>query len=90
MRHFVLALAIASLPLTAAASAEPAKAPVRDASQPVVQDTGVLVASADAVGSPVADDQHPQVQPQASDPAKPVRHARVTSCRCGDQTPPSN
>ena len=87
MRRFVLALATASLPLTAAVSAEPAKAPVRDASQPVVEETPVLVASADAV-SALADKK--PAQPQASDPAKPTRHARVTSCRCGDQTPPSN
>lgn len=90
MRGFVLAIAIASLPLTAAVSAEPAKAPVRDANQPVVQDTSVLVASADAVSAPVSDNQQPQIQPQASDSAKPARHARVTSCRCGDQTPPGN
>jgi hypothetical protein len=87
MRRFVLAIAIASLPLTAAVSAEPAKAPVRDASQPVVEDTPLLVASADTV-SALADKK--PAPPRASDPAKPVRHARVTSCRCGDQTPPSN
>jgi hypothetical protein len=87
MRRFVLAIAIASLPLTAAVSAEPAKAPVRDASPPAIEDTPVLVASADTV-SALADKK--PAQPQASDPAKPARHARVTSCRCGDQTPPSN
>jgi hypothetical protein len=87
MRRFVLAIAIASLPLTAAVSAEPAKAPVRDASQPAIEDTPVLVASADTV-SALADKK--PAQPQASDPAKPAGHARVTSCRCGDQTPPSN
>jgi hypothetical protein len=89
MRRFVLAVATASLPLTAAVSAEPAKAPVRDASQPVVKDTPVLVASADTINAPLPDNQQPQV-PQASDPAKPARHARVSTCRCGDQTPPSN
>lgn len=90
MRRFVLALAIASLPLTAAVSAEPAKAPVREASQPVVQDNPVLVASADTVSATLTDSKQPESQPQASDPAKRVRHARVTSCRCGDQVPPSN
>ena len=87
MRCFVLALAVASLPLAAAQSAEPAKAPVHDASQPVGQETPVLVASADTVSESAQDDRQPQVQPQASDPAKPARHARVSSCRCGDQTP---
>ena len=87
MRRFVLALAIVSLPLTAAVSAEPAKAPVRDASQPVTEETPVLVASADTVSA--LPDKKP-TQPQASDPAKPARHARVSTCRCGDQTPPSN
>jgi len=88
MRRIVLALATAALPLTAAVSAEPAKAPVRDASQPVEQNTPVLVASADTVSVSLAAKK--PVQPQASDPAKPARHARVSSCRCGDQTPPSN
>jgi hypothetical protein len=87
MRRFVLAFAIASLPVTAALSAEPAKAPVRDASQPVGQDTPMLVASADTGSEAASDNRQPQVLPQAPDPAKPARHARVTSCRCGDQTP---
>jgi hypothetical protein len=87
MRRIVLALATAALPLTAAVSAEPAKAPVHDASQPVAEDTPVLVASADTV-SALADKK--PAQPQASDPAKPARHARISSCRCGDQTPPSD
>ena len=88
MRRFVLALAIAALPLTAATSAEPPKAPVRDAAQPIAQDAPVLVASADTVGASLEDKK--PAQPQASDPAKPIRHARVSSCRCGDQNPPSN
>jgi hypothetical protein len=84
----VLALATAALPLTAAVSAEPAKAPVHDASQPVAEDTPVLVASADTVSLSLPDKK--PAQPQASDPAKPARHARISSCRCGDQTPPSD
>ena len=87
MRRFVLALAVSALPFTAAMSAEPAKAPVREASQPIVQDNNVMVASADSVSASDTNDRQPQAQPQASDPAKPARHARVSSCRCGDQTP---
>jgi hypothetical protein len=31
--------------------------------------------------------QQPQQAPDAAPPARPVRHARVTTCRCGDQDP---
>jgi len=46
----------------------------------------VVVASAEGVDNPevIVDQQQEQ---QASEPAKPARHARITSCRCGDQTP---
>jgi hypothetical protein len=35
------------------------------------------------------EEQTPAAQPRQieADPAKPVRHARVTTCRCGDQDP---
>ena len=87
MRPYVLVLAASSLPLTAAVSAEPAKAPVRNASQPVEQGTPVFVAAAESGAAAEANDPQPQPQPQVADPAKPARHARVGSCRCGDQTP---
>ena len=85
MRVRQLVAAIAMLSLSAAASADPAKAPVHKADQPVSQ-TSVEVASADDTAIPAATDQQ---QPQA-DPAKPVRHARVTTCRCGDQANPGS
>ena len=85
MRLSVLAVAVASLSLAAAVSAEPPKAPVHPARQPINQSTPVVVASADDVDTTEAVEQ--QQEQQASEPAKPARHARVTSCRCGDQTP---
>jgi hypothetical protein len=74
----MIAIAITS---AVAGAAEPAKAPVQKAQQPA-DNPPVLVASATAV--PIA-----QALPQenAVDPGKPVRHARVTTCRCGDQNP---
>ena len=80
MRIRLLVTAIASLSLAAAGSAEPPKAPVQKAEQPAGQQP-VIVAAADETSQPAAGD------PQASAPAKPARHARVTTCRCGDQTP---
>ena len=80
MRIRLLVTAIASLSLAAAGSAEPPKAPVQKAEQPAGQ-RPVIVAAADETSQPATGD------PQASAPAKPARHARVTTCRCGDQTP---
>lgn len=85
MRIRPLVAAIAMLSLSTVASADPAKAPVHKADQPVSQNS-VEIASADDPSTPVASDQQ---QPQA-DPAKPVRHARVTTCRCGDQANPGS
>ena len=81
-----LTVAIAMLSMPAGAYADPAKAPVHDVAQPANQAPTVEIASADD-GSAAAANAQPQ--PQA-DPAKPVRHARVSACRCGDQTPGSN
>jgi hypothetical protein len=80
MRIRLLFTAVASLSLAAAGSAEPPKAPVQKAEQPAGQQP-IVVAAADEAPQAGADD------PQASTPAKPARHARVTSCRCGDQNP---
>lgn len=79
MRIRLLVTAATSLSLAAAGWAEPPKAPVRKAEQAAGQQP-IVVAAADET-QPVAGD------PQASAPAKPVRHARVTSCRCGEQNP---
>lgn len=81
-----LMVAIAMLSIPAGAYAEPAKPAVHDAAQPTNQAPAIEIASADD-GSAAAANAQPQ--PQA-DPAKPVRHARVSACRCGDQTPGSN
>lgn len=80
MRIRLLVTAAATLALAAAGSAEPPKVPVQKAEQPADQQP-VVVAAADETVQPAPND------PQASTPAKPVRHARVTTCRCGDQNP---
>ena len=85
VRQFVIAIAAAAL--ASAATAEPPKAPVRNAGQPAETQPPVVVASAEQVRTPapVAD-----AQAQAAAPAKRVRTARVSSCRCGGQTPSGN
>ena len=81
MRAHLLIVAVSGLSLAAAVAAEPAKAPVRKAEQPVGQEVNVVIASAEDVRAPAAGEQ------QAAAPAKRERRARVTTCRCGDQTP---
>jgi hypothetical protein len=73
---------ISGIALAAPVSAEPAQAPVQKTEQRTEQPV-VLMAAA----SEVPDAQPQQPSPIASAPAKPIRHARVTSCRCGDQNP---
>ena len=81
-----LTVAIAMLSLSTAAFADPAKAPVHKADQPANQAPSVETASADETATDVATEQ----QQPVADPAKAARHARVTTCRCGDQTNPGN
>ncbi|MGI8706305.1 MAG: hypothetical protein ACR2JJ_11040 [Sphingomicrobium sp.] len=82
MRVRLLIAALSGLSLaTAAAAVEPAKAPVRTADQPADQDIKVIIAAADEVHTPAGADRH------AAALAKRERRARVTTCRCGDQTP---
>jgi hypothetical protein len=81
MRARILMI-LAGLALAAPLAAEPAEVKVQKTDQAAERPV-VLMASAAEV---------PQVQaqkqsPNATAPAKQVRHARVTSCRCGDQTP---
>lgn len=78
MRGRLFAFGAAGLFVTAAALAEPAKAPVQKAAQPADQRAEVVVASADNV--PPANTGGNQV----ATPAKKVRKARVIDCRCGD------
>ena len=81
MRARLLIVAVSGLSLGAAAAAEPAKAPVRSADQPAKQVAPVVLASADEIRAPAEAEQ------QTAAPAKRERRARVTTCRCGDQTP---
>ena len=85
MRAHLFAIAVAGLTIAAAASADPAKAPVSNAGQASNQPAPVMVAAADAASDQSAEEQQQQQQPSATD--KPIRHARVTTCRCGGQTP---
>ena len=80
MRGHLLIVAAAGLSLCGAAAAEPAKAPVRKAEQPAEQPVQVVVAAADQASTPAAPGA------AASAPVKRERKARVTTCRCGDQT----
>lgn len=81
MRAHILMI-VSGIALAAPVSAEPAQAPVQKADQRAEQPV-VLMAAASEV--PEAQPQQPS--PIANAPVKPVRHARVTSCRCGDQNP---
>ncbi len=83
VRNFVIAIAVAAI--AGAASAEPAKAPARNASQPAGTQPPVVVASATPTATPAL-----IAQAQSSAPAKRVRTARVGNCRCGGQTPTEN
>jgi len=80
--HGITALIAASL--ATAAAAEPAKAPVQQADRPPAASTIAVVASAEPVRAPeiIAAEQRDAA------PAKRVRTARVTTCRCGGQAPP--
>lgn len=82
-RQFVIAIAAAAI--AGAVSAEPPKAPVRNADQPANTQPPVIVASADAVRTPIG-----VAAAQSTAPAKRVRTARVSSCRCGGQTHEQN
>ena len=82
MRVRSLMIAAAALLLVQPASAEPVKAPVQKAEQPASDAAPVIIAAADTLVGP-----QPKEEPQAAPPAKPLRHARVTTCRCGDQNP---
>lgn len=85
MRACLLLITSATLGFGPAALAEPAKAPVQKAEQPADRPVEIVIASADQARPSASIDQH--------DPAAaPVkrRAARVTTCRCGGQTPTDN
>lgn len=75
-------IASAALAIAPAAGAEPAKPDVRPQAQPTDRPAAVVLASAEQVRPPV-----PAGEEQAAVPAKKPRAARVTSCRCANQTP---
>ena len=74
--RFVL-IAAASLVTSSAFAADAPTVPVHPASQP--QSSPVVLASADQVRAPSAEQQAPAPQKR--------RIARVTTCRCGDPQP---
>jgi anti-sigma-K factor RskA len=84
MRAHILTIA-AAMTLAAPAASEPAKTPVQDPRGTVEQPVVLMAAAADV--PQVQQPQQPQQAPSAAAAAKPVRHARVTTCRCGDQNP---
>lgn len=83
-RRCVIAIT-AAVAVAAGAQAEPTKAPVRNGEHAAEVPAPVVVASAETVKSPapVAEAQTPAEQ-------KRVRKARVSTCRCGVQTPAAN
>ena len=83
MRAHLFAIAVVSLAAAPAVAADSPTAPVTKAGQPANQSQPVLVQAADPVATPTT---QPAEQPHPS-AEKPARHARVTTCRCGDQTP---
>ena len=72
--------AVAMLAVGTAAVAEPPKAPAQAPPQQANYPAKVMLASADQVATPAPADQ------SASQPPKRPRAARVTTCRCGDQS----
>lgn len=80
MRAPVLMIAIA-ITSVAANAAEPMRAPVQKVEQ-TEDNPPVVVAS--ATQAPLVQTVPPE---KSADPVKPIRHARATTCRCGDQTP---
>jgi hypothetical protein len=75
-----LMIAAAALTCASIAAAEPAKPAPREASANTSRPAAVVLASAEQVSTPVQAAQDPNAAP-----VKPVRHGRVTTCRCGDQ-----
>ena len=81
MRLHRLATAVAAFSVAVTAPAEPPKAPVQRAEASPAQPAPVVIAAADETQQLPAGDAQPNA------PVKPLRHARVTTCRCGDQNP---
>ena len=75
-----LVIAAAALTIASIAAAEPAKPEAREASANAARPASVVLASAEQVPTRLPTTQDPNATP-----AKPVRHGRVTTCRCADQ-----
>ena len=76
-----------AMSLTTLAAAEPVKADVAGSTPPANRPAEVVLASAEQVSAPLpaVQDQSAAAQTPAATPVK-KRAARVTTCRCGDQT----
>jgi len=81
MRAHILTIAVA-VTLAAPVGAEPAKSPAPKPDARVEQPVVLIAAAAE-----VPQLQQPLQSPDAAAPGKPARHARVSTCRCGDQNP---
>ena len=80
-----LMIVSAALVYAGAAAAEPAKPASTTAAQPANdRPAEVVLASADQTITTT-----PVAQAQSATPAKKPRAARVTTCRCAGQTPPT-
>jgi hypothetical protein len=77
-----LLIAAAALTIASIAAAEPAKPPAREGNANATRPAAVMLASAEQIPTQVPT----ATQDANAAPAKPVRHGRVTTCRCGDQT----
>ena len=74
-----------ALSLTVPAAAEPAKPVAPEASRPESRPAEVVLASAEQVSVALPAVQDPAAAPPVAAPVK-KRAARVTTCRCADQT----
>jgi hypothetical protein len=74
----LFAIAVAAAAVASGAYAEPTKPTVRTGEQAAEVQQRVVVASADASKSPAS-----ITEAQAPAEQKPVRKARVSTCRCG-------
>ncbi len=82
-----LLMGAVAMSLTVPAAAQPAKPESAEASRPESRPAEVVLASAEqvSVALPAVQDPSAAGQPPAAAPVK-KRAARVTTCRCADQT----
>jgi len=76
-----LLIAAAALTCASIAVAEPTKSADREANANPGRPAVVVLASAEQIPTPAP----AAAQDSNATPAKPVRHGRVTTCRCADQ-----